>query len=86
MRTALINLPSKKDVLINDYDMIIAEEVSKANGHVVNTVELLGYIALFQNPSDAVVCAQTVQQELNETFPNTNNQIQIGRATSKEII
>ena len=75
MRTALINLPSKKDVLINDYDMIIAEEVIKANGHVVNTVELLGYIALFQNPSDAVVCAQTVQQELNETFPNTNNQI-----------
>ncbi|MDF5713920.1 MAG: hypothetical protein PUP93_08510 [Rhizonema sp. NSF051] len=68
MRTALIDYPKKKEKLVHDYDMIIAEEVSKTNGDVVNTAGLAGYIALFYNPSSAAMCAEAIQRELNKDF------------------
>jgi hypothetical protein len=68
MYTALIDYPKKKEKLIRDYDMIIAEEVSKANGDVVNTAALAGYIALFDNTSFASMCAEAIQYELNKYF------------------
>lgn len=68
MHTALIDYSKKNKKLVHDYDMIIAEEVSKANGDVVNTDGLAGYIALFYNSSSAAMCAEAIQCELNKYF------------------
>lgn len=50
-----------------EYDLLIAREVSKLDGHVARSIEQ-GYVLMFDSQNAALLCAEQIQRGVSEKF------------------